>query len=59
MTSENYRKAMNLVIELEQVTELGTNAGLDKLTQKLRIELAYSLRSSYANEEIGDDGCSK
>tara|TARA_R110001592_G_scaffold118461_1_gene320893 strand:+ start:1010 stop:1189 length:180 start_codon:yes stop_codon:yes gene_type:complete len=59
MTSENYRKAMNLVIELEQVTEIGTNAGLDKLTRDLRIELAYSLRKSYATEKIGDDGCSK
>ena len=52
MTSENYRKAMNLVIELEQVTEIGTNAGLDKLTRDLRIELAYSLRKSYASFKL-------
>ncbi len=44
MTPSQYRKAMNLVIELEQVINLGTNEGLDKLTKELRIELAYSLK---------------
>ncbi len=44
MTSDQYYKAMKLVIELEQVTNLGTNEGLDKLTNELRIELAYALR---------------
>ena len=48
MTSAQYRQAMNLVIELEQVTKLGTNEGLDKLTSELRIELSYALRQSNA-----------
>ncbi len=44
MTPENYRKAMNLVIELEELTERGTNDRLDKVTKQLRIELAYNLK---------------
>ena len=44
MTPENYRKAMNLVIELERLTERGTNDRLDKVTKDLRIELAYSIK---------------
>ena len=45
MTRENYKKAMNLVIELEQVAERGTNEGLDILIKDLRIHLAYSVKS--------------
>ena len=44
MTLSQYRQAMNLVIELEQVTNLGTNKGLDNLTRELRTELSYALR---------------
>ncbi len=46
MTTAQYRQAMNLVIELEQVTKLGTNERLDKLTKELRIELTYALRQT-------------
>lgn len=44
MTRENYKKAMNLVIELEGITGT-TNDRLDKVIKDLRIELAYSIKS--------------
>ena len=46
MTSENYKQAMKLVIELEQVTNLGTNRRLDDLTNELRIALSWALRQA-------------
>jgi len=44
MTRENYKKAMNLVIELEGVPGTASDR-LDKVIKDLRIELTYSIKS--------------